>query len=50
VDDPGFVRSFECVGDLPRDGQRVVGREATLQQFLDRRTLDEFHDQRPHAP
>ena len=50
MNDPGFVRAFERVGNLARDNQRVVGREPPFQQFLDGRALDELHDQRAHAP
>ena len=47
MDDPLLVRRFECVGDLPRDGQGFVewdwpARDA-LRQIL---ALDQFHDER----
>ena len=47
MNDPVFVRRFERLGDLFRDGQRLVDRDRparnALRQVL---ALDEFHHQR----
>jgi hypothetical protein len=47
VDDALFVRRFERVGDLPRDGQRVGNRHRPLCDPLrERVALDQFHHER----
>jgi len=50
MDDPVFVRHFERLGDLLGDRQRVTeGNRPHRDPIGERRTFDEFHDQRPHA-
>ena len=51
MDDPLFVRGFERLSDLLRDGQRLVERDRTTRNKLRQVvTVDEFHHQRGHAP
>ena len=47
VDDALLVRGFECLGDLPGDGQRLVERNRasrdTLREVV---ALDQLHHER----
>ena len=46
MDDALLVRGFEGVGDLPRDGQRVVHRQRLAgDAFGERLALDQLHHQ-----
>ena len=50
VDDALLVRGFERLGDLLRDGQRLVERDRAARDALRRVVaLDEFHHERGHA-
>ena len=50
MNDALLVRALERVGDLPRDGNRVVeGDRALSNAVRQRRTFDEFQHQRVHA-
>ena len=44
MDDPLLVRRFECLGDLPRNGQRFIERDRVprdpLREIV---AFDEFH-------
>ena len=46
MDDALLVRGFERLGDLPRDGQRLVERDRPARDALGQVfALDELHDQ-----
>ena len=50
VDDPLLVRRFERVGDLLRDGQRLVERDRAARDALRQVVaLDQFHHDRTHT-
>ena len=50
MDDSLLMRSFEGVGDLLRDRQRLIDRNRPLRDpICQRRPLDEFHHQRDCA-
>ena len=50
MDDAVLVRGFECVGNLPRDRQRLVERDRPSRDPVgERLALDEFEDQGAHA-
>jgi len=45
-----FVRGFERLGDLSRDGQRLVDRDGALDNAIcESRPVDELHHQRDNA-
>ena len=51
MDDPVLVRGFECLGDLPRDGECFVDRKRALRDPLgQRRAFDQLQDQRADRP
>ena len=50
VDDALLVRRFERLGDLPRDGQRLVEGDGALRDAIrKRRPFDEFEHERLRA-
>ena len=50
MDDPLFVRGFECFRDLRRDGQRFIDRNPFLRDSIGEcRPLDQFQHQRVRA-
>ena len=50
MDDALDVRGFQCLGNLPRDRQRLVqGHRARGESLGKGRSLDELHDQRANA-
>ena len=51
MDDPLFVRRFECLGDLFRDRQRLVaGDRSTEKPIRKILPLDQFHRERADVP
>ena len=50
MDDPLLVRGFEGLGNLLRDGERLIHRDSALGNAVgQRRSLDQFHHERDGA-